>query len=73
MSAMTERYTLKAGADVNLASHVGHTVELTGRVERHDAGASGATSPADRSAAPRRTLRVERLKHVSAECPASAR
>ena len=73
MSVMTERYTLKAGADVNLASHVGHTVELSGRVERHDAGASDATSSADRSARPRRTLRVERLKHVSAECPAAAR
>jgi hypothetical protein len=73
MSVMTERYTLTAGADVNLASHVGHTVELSGRAERHDAGASGATSSADRSAAPRRTLRVERLKHVAAECPGRAR
>jgi hypothetical protein len=73
ISAMTERYTLTEGADVNLASHVGHTVELSGRVERHDGGPSEATSSADRSGAGRRTLRVERLKHITAECPAAAR
>ena len=72
-SGMTERYTVKAGADVNLAPHVGHTVELHGRVELHDAGASEAGSSTDRPTAPRRTLRVERLRHVSAECPGSAR
>lgn len=48
-----EALTLVAGEDVNLAPHVGHTVEATGEWMAHGDG------PA---------LRVTRLGHLSATC-----
>lgn len=37
--AASERYQVEAGAGVELAPHVNHRVELTGTVEKSDAGA----------------------------------
>jgi hypothetical protein len=73
---MDDEYLLRAeGASVNLAQHVNHQVELTGRVSPAATsgaattppatGAAGATRPASSD---RPTLTVTSIKMIAAEC-----
>jgi hypothetical protein len=65
---MDDEYLLRAeSASVNLAQHVNHQVELTGRVSP---AAGGATTPpaAGTAGATRPTFTVTSLKMIAAEC-----
>jgi hypothetical protein len=68
--ATEDEYTLRAeSASVNLAQHVNHQVELTGRVS--PAASGGAAPPAAGTPAPsaaRPTLTVTSIKMIAAEC-----
>lgn len=51
-----------------LSDHVGHTVELTGSVDKADKAMAGATAPD--AARPQASFNVRNLKMVSATCAA---
>jgi hypothetical protein len=61
------RYDLIAGKGVDLRSHLGHKVEITGEKAteaKETAGAAGA-----KKEPPREHLKVMSMKHIAAECP----
>lgn len=64
-SAMGKSVKLMAGPDIDLATHVGHTVELTGT---WSAGASAADPSASPMAHGKGAFNVSKVKMVSATC-----
>lgn len=66
------RYSLEGESGVDFAAHVGHTVEVIGKLDRSGSASSGAQRPADSQHVSVPTLRVQRLKHLSSACPAVA-
>jgi hypothetical protein len=66
------KYELTADANVNLKSHVGHKVEITGTPDEK-AGAAGSTSSTSSSSSasgtrPVKKVKVTALKHVAPSC-----
>jgi hypothetical protein len=58
-----------APASVNLSEHVGHTVQITGTVAPSDkAPSSAATSGAEKSDKPEKSLNVRTVTMVSSSC-----
>ena len=66
------RYSLEGDSGVDFAPHVGHTVEVTGQLDRGSSASSGAQRPADSPPVPVPTMRVQKLRHLSSACPAVA-
>lgn len=66
-AAKDDKVTVKAGSGVDLAAHVGHTVELTGSWSSASAGAAGDTTSSSASKAGK-TFTATNVKMVSATC-----
>ena len=60
------RYELIAGKDVDLQSHLGHKVEITGEKATAAEEKGGEAGAEER---PHEHLKVSSLKHLAATCP----